>query len=287
MMRRLWINGILLASLLAVIVFAGGFGYALVDQVWLIEEPAEEVPGQEAPMREVARLPLTPLDGVALDVPDSVDGNGYQLVALGDSLTSGMGSEDGEGYLSYLESSYPEDAPLDLTIINAAVNGHRTRDVTADLNDAGLNGHVQDADMIVMTVGGNDLFQSGQGFLSQDLDQFTEAAKEEFVEDLDNLYAVLTRLNPEADIFHMGIYNPFQEFDFTNETNRFVREWNNDTSELAAEYEQVIFVPVADVFERDVSDLLFQDFFHPNDAGYERMAERLLTSLRWPEGSED
>ncbi|AOM81811.1 GDSL-type esterase/lipase family protein [Salisediminibacterium beveridgei] len=286
-MRRVWIDGILIVSLLAVVVFAGGFGYALVDQAWLAEEPAEEIPGQEAPMREVVRLPLMPLDGVAMDVPDSVDGDAYRLVALGDSLTRGMGSGDGEGYLPYVEASYPEEAPLDLTIVNGAVNGHRTNDVTNDLNDAGLNGHVQEADMIVMTVGGNDLFQSGQGFFSQDLDQFTEAAKEEFIDDLDDLYAVLTRLNPDADIFHMGIYNPFKEFDFTNETNRFVREWNNATSELAADYEQVIFVPVADVFERDVSDLLFRDFFHPNDAGYERMAERLLTSLRWPEGSED
>lgn len=287
MMRRFWIDGILAASLVAVIIFAGGFGYALVDQVLLTEEPAEEVPGEMAPMREVVRLPLMPLDGEAMDVPDSVDDSSYRLVALGDSLTRGMGSSNGGGYLKYVEASYPDDAPLELTVVNGAVNGHRTADVEDDLNDSGLNGHVQAADVIVMTTGGNDLFQSGEGFFSQDLDQFTEAARNDFIRDLDELYKTLTTVNPDADIFHMGIYNPFREFDFTGETNRFIRDWNFATEELAANYEQVIFVPVADVFERNVSDLLFVDFFHPNDTGYERMAERLLTSLRWPEGSGD
>ncbi|ADH98456.1 GDSL-type esterase/lipase family protein [Salisediminibacterium selenitireducens] len=282
-MRTYWINGLLLASIAAVLLFAGGFGYAMVDQVVLQDEEEIEVrPGAVAPERQVNRIPLLPVDGSYADVPEVADDGATRLVALGDSLTRGMGSTDGDGYLRHVEEAYPEDRNSALTVVNAAVNGYRTEDVVRDLAEGELNGQLRAADLVVMTVGGNDLFQGGQG-LFQDLDTFTEEARESFLQGLAGLYDELTSLNPEAPVYHIGIYNPFRELDFTGETARYVREWNYATLELAAEYDQVIFVPVEDVFERNVSDYLFRDFFHLNDAGYERMAERLLTTLRWPE----
>ena len=282
-MKTYWINGLLLASVAAVLLFAGGFGYAMVDQVVLQEEEdMEERLGVIAPERQVNRIPLLPIDGSQAEVPEVADDGSTRLVALGDSLTRGMGSTDGDGYLRHVREAYPEDRSTDLTLVNAAVNGYRTEDVIRDLSEGELNGQLRAADLVVMTVGGNDLFQGGQG-LFQDLDTFTEEARETFLESLTALYDELTSLNPDVPVYHIGIYNPFRELDFTGETARYVREWNYATLELAAAYDQVTFVPVEDVFERNVSDYLFRDFFHLNDAGYERMAERLLTTLRWPE----
>lgn len=282
-MRTYWINGLLFTAVVAVLLFVGGFGYAMVDRVVLQEEmDMEERLVALAPERQANRIPLLPITGEEADVPEVADDGSTRLVALGDSLTRGMGSTDGDGYLRHVEEAYPEDRHSPLSIVNAAVNGYRTEDVIRDLSEGELNGQLREADLVVMTVGGNDLFQGGQGLL-QDLDTFTEEARESFTEGLTSLYDELTALNPDAPVYHIGIYNPFRELDFTGETARYVREWNYATLELAAEYDQIIFVPVEDVFERNVSDYLFRDFFHLNDAGYERMAERLLTTLRWPE----
>ncbi|SES14970.1 GDSL-type esterase/lipase family protein [Salisediminibacterium halotolerans] len=284
-MKRIWVNGLLAVSVAGLVMFAGSFVYALADEALAGNNPsAQERVGGALPERQFAMQPMAAGDNDSDADAETEDGK-VQLLGLGDSLTSGMGSSDGEGYLRYVEESFPDDNDLELSVTNAAVDGHRTEDVLHDIEQADLNGQVRTADVIVMTIGGNDLFQGGQSLLNDD-PELNEDALDEFLLQLDDLYDELTELSPEARVYHIGIYNPFRDFGLSAADDQFVREWNYATLESAASYEQVTYVPVEDMFEEDVGAYLSGDFFHLNDDGYQRVADRLMTALRWPEEEE-
>ena len=47
------------------------------------------------------------------------------------------------------------------------------------------------------------------------------------------------------------------------------------TENVAGKFEKVVFVPTFDLFQLSVNDYLYSDHFHPNQAGYELISNRL------------
>ena len=95
----------------------------------------------------------TPRDGgpaVATDAP-AAEGSGPLLVALGDSLTAGLGLDVDEAYPARLERALRDDGYA-VTVVNAGVSGDTT---AAGLSRAewALEGDVR---ILVLALGGND-----------------------------------------------------------------------------------------------------------------------------------
>jgi lysophospholipase L1-like esterase len=44
-------------------------------------------------------------------------------------------------------------------------------------------------------------------------------------------------------------------------------------------YPNMILVPTADLFEQNLTKYMYTDHFHPNQEGYQRMAERAVQAL--------
>lgn len=81
--------------------------------------------------------------------------DGQVVVALGDSITTGY-SADGTLMASYAEmvSSY-----YGAELVNLAQDGATSADLLAQLSDAGVQETVAGADIILVTIGGNDIMQ--------------------------------------------------------------------------------------------------------------------------------
>ncbi|MBQ8515160.1 MAG: hypothetical protein IJ496_07165 [Ruminococcus sp.] len=81
--------------------------------------------------------------------------DGEVIVALGDSITSGY-SADGTLMASYAEmvSSY-----CGAELVNLAQDGATSADLLAQLSDTGVQETVAGADIILVTIGGNDIMQ--------------------------------------------------------------------------------------------------------------------------------
>jgi lysophospholipase L1-like esterase len=207
------------------------------------------------------------------------------IVALGDSLTTGMGDNAGLGYVGRVKEKLAEagDRPVRL-LNNLAVNGYRTDQLLADLDKASVADAVRKADIILFTIGGNDLFR----YIREEIDVLAEtltgeelrAAIPQPAERLGQIIDRLADIRPEALIVYVGLYNPFLDLDETRESSAAVAEWNNRASQYAYKHPNVLFVPVADLFERDPVRYLYSDHFHPNAEGYERMAERVFRALQ-------
>lgn len=205
---------------------------------------------------------------------------GKVVVALGDSLTRGTGDESGKGYIGYLVDELEEKSKEKISIHNYGVKGYRSAQLLNQVKQAEIQRQIKNADYILITIGGNDLFQSGQTFMNLDAKKIAQL-RQGYIKNLEAVLKELRSINKEAVIFQIGLYNPFIDLNDAEATTKIVREWNFETSKLLDMDQKTIFVPTFDLFQISVNDYLYTDKFHPNAEGYRLIAERVASLISW------
>lgn len=227
------------------------------------------------------------------------------IVAIGDSLTEGVGdTTNSGGYVPLVANLLEEtDNYKKITTSNYGKSGDRSDQILARFNEnKAMQEDVEGADIVVLTVGGNDIIQTfKQNFLTIAEDSFI-APRETYEENLRMLFTAIKEVNPESELYIFGIYNPYSAyFPEITEMQTILKEWNNQTQEVVNETENATFVSIADLFDQtliqeekeepliDGTDqkksevknpyLYEEDLFHPNEAGYELIAEILFQAI--------
>ncbi|RSD28758.1 SGNH/GDSL hydrolase family protein [Mesobacillus subterraneus] len=211
---------------------------------------------------------------------EQTEKEGKVVVALGDSLTRGTGDDSGKGYIGYLVDELEEKSEEKITIHNYGVKGYRSNQLLEQLKQGEVQRKIKDADYILITIGGNDLFQSGQTFLEMNEEKIVQA-RESYLKNLQGILSELRTLNDSAVIFHIGLYNPFIDLNDSELTTKVVRDWNYETNKLLDQQAQAVYVPTFDLFQLSVNDFLYTDKFHPNAEGYRLIAERVASLITW------
>ncbi|MED4923328.1 SGNH/GDSL hydrolase family protein [Anoxybacillus geothermalis] len=264
-MRRRAVSFLIVVAALSGALWLGGLALAVQDQFFATAKPPTK---EQRPSTAETRQHDEKMD----------------IVALGDSLTRGTGDESGKGYVGYMVDALRRQTDRPIRVTNLAVRGLRSDGLLRQLGQPEIQRQVAMADLIVMTIGGNDLFQGGEA-LKLDRKQLNEA-KRRYVANLDRIFAALRRFNSEAVIFAIGLYNPFGDLDDAKWTSAVVRDWNFASAEVAARYPNIVAVPTFDLFALHVNDYLYSDHFHPNKEGYKRIGERVASLITLTEEGE-
>lgn len=200
--------------------------------------------------------------------------NTLHIVSLGDSLTRGVGDDSGQGYVGHVVNSLKKSSKKKVAATNLAVSGARMGDLTKQLQTTGAQYALKQADLILLTIGGNDLnpkSESATKNYNPDLKQLLEKANDILMQ--------IRSLNPDAPIFWLGLYFPYENLTELKDAANVIIEWNALIDETTLKYNNVTMVPVYDLFRGKTNKLLYTDKFHPNDAGYELMANRVLETV--------
>ncbi len=201
------------------------------------------------------------------------------ISALGDSLTKGVGDETNQGgYLHYLKSSLKTLKGIqEVSIQNFGIRGYRSNQLLNLLSDEKVQSNIQQADMVVFTIGANDLMKIVRENITHlSMDDFIEE-RTNYLERLNQIIKQIRSLNPTAPVIYISLYNPFiSSFSQLKEINEIIDHWNSGSKEIINNYKQVYFVPIQDLFENDINELLFEDYFHPNQKGYELIGNRVM-----------
>ncbi|MBB6735246.1 GDSL family lipase [Cohnella sp. CBP 2801] len=236
-----------------------------------------------------------PSAGLALSQPSAppvATGGGWAdkpqllVAALGDSLTRGTGDETGDGYVKAAVNSLQKTLGKPVKLINnLAVNGLTAAQLVDRLDQKGFQESIAQADLVLMTIGGNDLFQIAQngGSVAFGGDVSPELLKEKLPGAeplLDRIFAKLRKINPYARIVYVGLYNPFYDVTAARSISETVLEWNDYAHRLATADGNMTVVPTYDLFESNGTAYLSSDHFHPNDKGYQRIAVRIVQALQ-------
>lgn len=268
--RRSWLWPALgTVSLLCTALLLYGFGWALKD-TW------------------------APSAGLALPTPAASQAGGewadkpeIRAVALGDSLTRGIGDATGKGYVSASLAQLAKSLgkPVKLSG-NLAVSGLEAAGLSKQLDGKAMRDAVAEADLVLLTIGGNDLFRSSQqegGSIAEGGGVDPELANKRLPatqERLQAVFAKLRELNPSVRIAYIALYNPFYELEQLREPIAAILEsWNGYAEQLAEADGGIVVVPTADLFRSQSALYLSSDHFHPNEAGYARIAIRVAQAL--------
>jgi lysophospholipase L1-like esterase len=216
------------------------------------------------------------------EVPADFVPQKLKVISAGDSLTQGVGdSTNNGGYLPYLRTLLEDEKGImDVDFLNFGVEGNRTTQLLKRLESPEMREAIPNADLVILTIGGNDIMKVAQeNFVNLQLSDFEEA-RELYIDNLSKIMNTINRANPYASIVLVGLYNPFSHW-FANveELNQIVNDWNAAGQRVIASYSNAYFVSIEDLFLNPSEDLLYTDNFHPNDRGYELIAERLNSTL--------
>lgn len=204
------------------------------------------------------------------------------VTAVGDSLTQGVGDSQGEGgYVGILDRTVNEKKQL-VKFDNYGVRGNRTDQLLDRLDNEDVSSAIEDSDIVLITIGANDIMKVVRENIT-DL-SFKAFVKERvgYEQRLRDIFDKIQEINPDAEIYLLGFYNPFEKyFDDIEELDTIVEEWNSTGTAVADDYEGITFIPMDDLFSDPDTDeeLIADDNFHPNDLGYKRMAKRVLSYL--------
>lgn len=195
---------------------------------------------------------------------------GGAVVILGDSVAHGAGDEHGLGISGWLSryASFP--------VVNLGVNGARTANVRAMLRGRAVQAQVRSASVIILSIGGNDLY--GDSVARVFARFFPNVEQELTVLKLHGVVASLRRLNPTARIDILGLYNPYHHSTLAAWLDEQVNRWDARLIWSFAGSPRVNVIRIADLLRRDdrISPL---DHFHPGSVGYSLIASRIVASM--------
>lgn len=258
-MNKTTIKFITIISVLFCLLWLAGLGWTV--QEYYAEKPAK-IPEKTAVSNKVENK------------------KGLTIVAIGDSLTRGTGDETGKGYVGDLMDEIKSKTKRDVQLTNLGINGQTSDQLRKQIQQIEVKRQIQRADIVLLTIGGNDLFRGGQG-----LEDFQTAAipaiEKKYLDNLRFIFQQIRQVNANATVFFVGLYNPFIDLNQGKDVSKVIRHWNYDSADLSAEFPKIVFVPTFDLFELRVNDYLYSDKFHPNTKGYRLIAERVAALLTW------
>ena len=233
----------------------------------------------------------------------------FTYVAIGDSLTQGVGDTTNQGgVVPLLAQSLTNETDFEVKAINYGASGNTSSQILSRMQEKKEIGKdLKQARLMTLTVGGNDLRKAVLEDTSNlDLDRFDKPAKR-YVKNLMQIIDLARKDNPDLPIYVVGIYNPlYLNFPDLTDLQTVVDQWNQRTEQTLAAYKDVYFVPVNDLLYKGIdgksgvteweqgketvtNDALYdEDSFHPNNTGYEIMKEAVLerihaTKKNWSE----
>jgi lysophospholipase L1-like esterase len=252
-------------------------GMAVQDAKTAIEVQTEQVEDSDKPIKENIKDKVREVLEMALDFLK----RDQKIVAIGDSLTEGVGDEtENGGYVGILNHTF-EDNSLNISVENFGKKGNRSDQLLKRLEKEEIASAIKEADMVLITIGANDIMNVlKSNFMNVTMEPF-KVERVKYIERLRAIFNKINDLNPDTQIFLIGFYNPFERhFGEIKELGMIIDNWNDDGKSLAEEYDNVRYIPTKDLFSNSNLDLLAEDEFHPNTSGYKLIAQRVLEYLK-------
>ncbi|WP_071393458.1 S-layer homology domain-containing protein [Bacillus tuaregi] len=203
-------------------------------------------------------------------------------LALGDSLAAGQSYDKtiGKGYTDYLGSQLSKIGVLSSFTKQFAVSGYTTTQILNDIesnivkNGVSIQDEIKNAEIITIDAGANDLLQlieidREELKVTYDQEELT-AGITTVGQNLTSIFAKIKALNPTAEIYVMGYYNPFPILPspYKEQFVPLLDALNQVIANVSKPF-GATFVPTADSIAKNALGYLpnIQDI-HPNQAGY-------------------
>ncbi|RPF53869.1 GDSL-type esterase/lipase family protein [Aquisalibacillus elongatus] len=192
--------------------------------------------------------------------------------AIGDSLTVGVGNYFSKGFVHRYAQRTVEALNQPVRTEVFAKNRINSSDLLYQIQSEKVQSRLMTANIITITIGGNDLLQANRHFAETYSPHVFDEATFQFFQ---NMMAILAEIHylkshhPTPYIVRLiGLYNPFPHLSYSD---FWVQRFNDIL--LSFEDERTAFVDIYPYFIYGGEHLFNFSGLHPNKYGYEFIAE--------------
>ncbi|GGK32253.1 spore germination lipase LipC [Caldalkalibacillus thermarum] len=203
-------------------------------------------------------------------------------VALGDSLTVGIGTLFKPGFVQQYKKKAEHALKRNIQLKSYAKNGTTSTDIRHIMSNAQLQHDLQRAHLITLSVGGNDLRKASKPFLKTCHETVLQQALKEFRRNMSHIMTMISTLKKDQKqgyiIRLLEIYNPYPHLKVAE---KWIKKFNQELKRFE-EQPTVKVIPVYKAFKGREGQVLWIDRLHPNAKGYEVIAEELDKAGYYP-----
>jgi lysophospholipase L1-like esterase len=260
--KIIWFS-ILLLSLIGIITLSAGFYQTLT------------ITGQPSRMRAVPIVRNETGENPGVSLPKK--SNSVSLLIIGDSITKGTGDETGKGFSFYLHDYLKNQTPKEVVTTTIGIDGLQTNGLLELVHGEKLKPALAAADLLLISIGGNDLRQISR-LKDVTRDDGFQKTFDSYVTSLTSILKTIRRSNGDALIIFIGLYYPSVQ-EISPDDIRLLLAWNEGTQKIIEQQGRAIFIPTYDLFKLNVSKYVALDALHPNAAGYQAIANRIAKNI--------
>lgn len=197
-------------------------------------------------------------------------------VAIGDSLTNGVGSSlFGAGFTQRYRGLAEEAMKTRIMLASFGRPGFETGDILEELDNKFIQEKITESDIITISAGGNDLINATRKFqMEEDEEVFMEAmtaCEENYAKIMNKINLFNEKCEHPYIVRILNLYNPFPDMEIAV---KWVGRFNTHIQRLAKR-DDVKVADVHNAFLNHEQQFLSLDKIHPNDRGYRVIAEEL------------
>jgi lysophospholipase L1-like esterase len=200
----------------------------------------------------------------------------FRYAALGDSLTVGVGSGlFSPGFVERFQQLAAEKLGTPIYVQVFAHSGFLSNDILELLKDELIKEQIKEANIITITSGGNDMLHAARQFEEDHNEADFNIALKGCMNNYRKLVSGICKLKEYKSVPYIirliSLYNPFPNNALAK---KWVERFNSQLSQLSKG--SLIYVARTDLIFRDhEKEYLSIDGIHPNDHGYEKIADCL------------
>lgn len=223
--------------------------------------------------------------------------------ALGDSLTEGVGDATGQGgFVPLFAKEIENSTGGSVSSQNFGKAGDTSTQIyNRMMKSKKITDGLKKANIITITIGGNDVLK----VIRDNVTKLSSMTEKDFVKPEELYQARVKKLldkirenNPQAQIYVLGIYNPFYlNFPDLTVMQNVIDSWNTATAGVVSQEKNTYFIPINNLLYKGSGDkqaveadsstsavannlLYTEDHFHPNNIGYQIMADAVFANYK-------
>ncbi|MBM7702731.1 GDSL-type esterase/lipase family protein [Metabacillus iocasae] len=201
-----------------------------------------------------------------------------RMVAVGDSLSFGVGDEGDHGYVGDTKRFYEEKCDCNTVLKNYGVPNATSHHLLKRLKEENIQRSITQANIVFVNIGTNDFIKSSDNMTDPHSKEVNKG-KEQYSNNLQHVISEIRKQNKAVPIYFIGLYDPYIEQD-RKHLSSFIHEWNTLVQQSASSDQNVHYVKTEDLFENKDKQRYFSDSLHPNERGYNLIAERIVSTIK-------